>query len=358
MDEEALLERRFVPMATIVPPPKAGEDVCRRCNSSKGVLISPCSNCTEFRYIHRECLNEERANVDKPQNLYSCAYCDTEFKLVVVQDPSRIQRYKFHAYVFRDFFAIFCILQFAIMIFGVIVKEIDTAAAFCVPNCQLNVTILDQCENCPPIKAIIFNQGLSDEYDRSIYYTCGIVLLLASLGFFGLLNKCCKCVKASELPPLVITRPSNDTCCDDCCDCCCSPVYSYNSRTNTCNCEPMWWYCCKPRHHHHHHHNNGDGDCCRQNDSNCCESKNKSNSNASVILVIILVFIICAFAIVGIFYGLVLTFALFQRIVQRHMHLRELQYIATEYPVANLCEPLDSNVPYASIVSQVRGTVL
>lgn len=72
-----------------------------------------------------------------------------------------------------------------------------------------------------------------------------------------------------------------------------------------------------------------------------------------VIFLVVCLIIIC-FAFIGLFYGIVLATALFQRVVQRHLHLLDLREIAREYPVADFATPLDQDIPYAEVVREVR----
>jgi hypothetical protein len=212
--------------------------------------------------------------------------------------------------VLRDFFVVFCIIQFIIVILGAIIREIDKASAYCVPTCQVpvNGTAPDPCVACPPIKAVLFPTSMED-HDRITYYVCGVITFLALIGFFGLCNSFCECLAKPAPPP--------------------------SSSRDTCYCGDCYCRCDSPK-----------GDCGDGGD----------DGNATVIILVGIIMVM--FAIVGIFYGIVLATALFQRIVQRHVRTLELRVIAADYPVADLADMTqDQDIPYATVLSDVREMV-
>jgi hypothetical protein len=197
----------------------------------------------------------------------------------------------------RDFFVLFCAVQMILLLLALLVRAVDDLIAFCVPSCQPDVHHGEQCVTCAPIKHIFFPQNMGEDHERIVYYLCAIVLFFACLGVAGLCSKCCE-----QAAPTTTTTHQ---------------------------------------------------DCCIIVDCKDPPGDNKPNDCAVVLIVIVVLIIVC-FAFIGIFYGLILSTALFQRSVQRHMYLLELQGIAVSYSVVDLSAPVDTHIPYAQVINDVR----
>jgi len=337
---------RNVPVAStaFAGDEEAAPMVCRECllAGDPSTLIAPCACTGREKWVHKDCLDKSRATPSRPQSVYNCERCKQDFKLFPKAGETSSQRHRrarFHALVLRDFFVVFCIVQLLIVTIGAIIKGIDDASAYCMPQCQDGNSTSGDCTICPPIKTVLFPQTMED-HDRITYYICGIVGFLATIGFFGLCNSCCTMIDA----PAPVVRHSTrhqGGCCELCCQGCC----------NECGRTGVWIYrddgcccCCDTR-----HHSSSSKDC-------KCDSNN-GDKDAGAAIVVVVAIIVILFAVVGIFYGIVLATALFQRIVQRHIHRLELRLITADYPVADLSQPLDENIPYAQIVNDVREMV-
>ncbi|KAH9257839.1 hypothetical protein BASA81_003858 [Batrachochytrium salamandrivorans] len=316
-----------VPTATVVAPP-APHSVCQFCGQrGREELILPCRNCPT-RFAHRTCLDKERVNIHHPDFVVSCSTCQHDFTLLPSRSSQRARRLRFHAYVLRDFFLVFCVLQLILVLLAVLMSVVDQAVAFCLPSCQPHDKHVEEdCVVCPPIKNTFFPSSLSQDHERFTYYLCGLVVFFALMGLFGL---CHRCLQGNDTQSF--DRPVQVFCCDcgggrrhhrgtcHCGDCCCY------CDVGDCNCNGGG--------------GNGSGDNCGQ---------------VGLVLLVLVAVIVIMFAFVGLFVGIVMATALAQRISQRHLYLLDLREIASDYPVANLAEPLEENIPYAEVVSERRN---
>ena len=209
-----------------------GNKFCRVCwetSTLENPLIVPCQCTNNERYVHRNCLDRARIDVDHPSNLYRCPKCHADFHLIAKQGESSTQRRrraKFHLLVLRDFFFVFLLMQFCIILCALLVKLIDNAVAYCVPACQPEETVSNgTCIVCAPLKATFFSKSMED-HERITYYSCGFILFLAFIGLFGICNFCFSCIEHPQPVPIYNHRTSyvrqtkgyEDCCC--CCDAC------------------------------------------------------------------------------------------------------------------------------------------
>lgn len=327
--QQALLE------AAVLPP--THESFCRVCLRSAGPqpLIAPCACTGNRQYVHRDCLDAERTNITNPSLLYKCDSCKNDYRLLPSQVSSATsRRIKFYKYVLRDFLVVFLVLQMCIVLCGMLVKAVDSASAYCLPECQPDERIPSEpCTKCPPLKTLIFPRSM-DDHERITYYLSGIVVLLAMVGVCGCMSRALGCVPLDDDQSFSQGYRRRRSC-----TCCAPSSHSYNTYPGHCDA-----FCCC--------------DCAcdasTSSDCECCNCKQDGNDSRVIIVIVVLVLV---FAIVGIFYGIVLMTALFQRIVQRHIHHLELNIIARDFPVADLVEPLDEHIPYAQVLEEVRELV-
>jgi hypothetical protein len=356
LEDLPLAAGRLVHAASALAPDDEGE-LCRICLSEDDPqdLIAPCNCAGSAKYVHRDCLDEWRASVDRPRAFSHCAVCTREFTLLPTRPHSALwkRQAKFKALVARDFFLAFLLCQACIVALGAIVRALDGALATCLPGCQpaAGASEPGACVACAPIKHTFFPAMLSDgEHEKTYMYLCGLVMFLALIGMVGACGRFCGASMATPPPPVqrapslrhlhsaespqhgygagprrgVRGYPSCDCyvcfsdrdcerCMNRCCDCercgdgCCD-CRSLQCVCPQCNCPA---------------HGGGGGD---------------GNDNCLVLLLAVMVFVLLAFAVVGVFYGLVMMSIFVQRTVQRHYHHLQLRALAKDYVVVDLLD--------------------
>lgn len=126
-----------------------------------------------------------------------------------------------------------------------------------------------------------------------IYYLSSLILFLALLGFFGLIGLCCGLIKNDGV--------------DDRCDCCCYQCFFLNMSCNDCG----------------GNHNCGGG-----------------GDGASILVIILLIFVLI-FAIIGVFFGIILSGMIIRKVVKHHTNKLWLTQETKKYVVKDFTERID-----------------
>jgi len=148
-----------------------GSKQCRICLEEGGLdLIAPCRCKGSSKWIHRNCLDQWRATKREGRAFTHCVTCDFEFVIQVVEhseSEERCRKIRYTAFVARDTFALFLLLQCVIAGFGGIIYACDVAQTV----------------------RHLFPPALSN-HPIPTYYLAGLILFLAILGVCGLVIAC------------------------------------------------------------------------------------------------------------------------------------------------------------------------
>jgi len=134
-------------------------------------LIAPCRCKGSSKWIHRSCLDQWRATKREGRAFTHCGTCDFEFVVQVVGDSEsaeRCRKIRYTAFVARDTFALFILLQAMIAALAGITYACDS---------KQNVRNM-------------FPSAISDS-PIAAYYLTGLILFFAILGLCGLVAFCC-----------------------------------------------------------------------------------------------------------------------------------------------------------------------
>lgn len=335
--------------------------ICRICLSSdeQEKMIAPCSCRGSARWVHRDCLDEWRAQERVPWAFTHCSVCRDayEFEAASTANASQ-QQLRFGLLVTRDIALFFLLLQSTIAGLGFLMHAIDRGV------------------NCPdtPSWAIPCNTTITKLYPRgwadsnSIshlrlgpYYVTAVVLLLALLGVLGLVlalaghlprapttrasafgSSVAAPISSSHAAPDIRRRQRVTTArACDCRDCGnCGPCYVCD------DCDCLFWPC---------YVSDGPGSCCdgccavgrgcarcdgcRGGGGSCCECGEcgaGDSSDAGAFALVVVAAVVVVFVLIGIFVGVFLCTLLFQRIVQSHVHLLRMRSEARRLVVKDL----------------------
>lgn len=257
---------------------------CRICLESDGRdFIAPCKCKGSQKYVHRECLDNWRS-IKEGFAFCHCTTCKTPYHIRVHTPADRKWRtLKFRFFVTRDILSIFFAVQLVISLFGYLVYTVDHR-------------IGNKLEHI---------WGFVNDYP--FYYLCGVIVFLVFLGLSGCFMTCYDRRLRNEL-----AQP-----CREVCLCCCEG----DCRVPGTLC--MWTDCAM---------------CCE----GCAGSLGECTScvagagEAAPVLMIVALVALAIFAVVGLFYSVLVTTMVVQRIWQRHYHILAKRMLTKEYVVEDL----------------------
>ncbi|KAJ8542019.1 hypothetical protein K7X08_016885 [Anisodus acutangulus] len=281
---------------------------CRICLESDGRdFIAPCKCKGTSKYVHRECLDQWRA-VKEGFAFSHCTTCKTPFYLRVNDLHRRWRSLKFQFFVTSDVLFIFLAVQLVIASLGYLVYMIDKHQMFW----------------------LHLHWGFGSEL--SFYYICGALFFFALMGISGCFLTCFDESVRNDLGQPCQNVLSCCSCRGMCADC----YTSRSSRTYICidsnicfgNCSNLTCECCS--------------DCEGGNSCTDCECGNCFGGDCSEpgtpVLLIVVVIVVGLFAIVGMFYSVLVATMVGQRIWQRNYHILEKRMLTKEYVVEDVGE--------------------
>jgi hypothetical protein len=163
-------------------PPSSSSSSCHICSRTDGQLITACL-CGK---VHRECLDQDRINIDIHGAFWGCPTCRTEYIFIQRDIPEEKSvlakaRCEFFCLVVKDLGLILLIWQLLIGICGMIIYGFDST----LPE-------NDQLRNL---------SSFQNWDDITIYYMFGTIIFFAILGFvFACSELCCGCLKKPKQP--------------------------------------------------------------------------------------------------------------------------------------------------------------
>lgn len=279
---------------------------CRICLDSEDQesLIAPCSCSGTQRWVHRACLDEWRAQERVPHAFTQCPTCRFEY---VVEARADHRSCRFGCLVLRDTVCIFAAVQCVLAYVGAALHAVDTHGA---------------------IKQL-YPRGWAERNEAlhlSIgpYYASAVILCLALLGLLGLWLK----LIGKLPPPLPPARRAAVR------------LHGPDAGQRGCECSPGFWQgfwqgCCH--------------DCCQGIGEGCarCEageggcspaslgSEGGSGEGALPVLAVLLFLL----ALVGLFYAVLFSTVVIQRLAQRHLHLLSMRSETQRVVVQDLAPP-------------------
>jgi hypothetical protein len=165
---------------------------CRICLDDEGELIAPCKCKGSSKWVHRVCLDQWR--ITKPDRFFThCDICSFEYVIEdeANQDAVACRHVRFAALIGRDVVACLLLINLVIVVFGTITWYFDHESKAFVHAIPMDTT------------------GYTN---RTIYYACGMLWMLAVLGLYGIINscltghcgpqdfRCCDCCRPVEEP--------------------------------------------------------------------------------------------------------------------------------------------------------------
>ena len=365
-------------------PPKPADARCRLCDSSDDtdLLIKPCRCDGHSKYVHRDCLNQQRSFNENNRGFMHCRDCEYRYwidlKESYVPDakcfgqPQRI--WKFRGMVARDTIALFILLQGVIALFGYVVERADSCASLqgCGQGCGdvepwgyvCGTGHMDPSTNVTTMYGGFLLNEFSiwhlNQHYKTTYYFLGLLFFLATVGCVGCMHSCLWfCASDSNqgkgVNDYTDSCVSNYTCyyCFYDCPCCWS-------RSNNIGC------CCYSNNYHHRsryrpigggHYIGGSGiggsntqtdcDCCNGcNCNGCCNGCNCSGckggdckgggGDGAAVLLVIAVVVFVILVMVGFIYGLILITLVMTKMVQKHYAVAQRRTLTRAYIVRDL----------------------
>ncbi|CAI5477800.1 unnamed protein product [Closterium sp. Yama58-4] len=272
--------QQCVPMPIASPsPPRPGRD-----------LIAPCRCKGSARFVHRHCLDQWRANKEGFAFCH-CSTCKARFQLRVCLPPDlRCRHLKFRFFVARDIVLVTLLAQVLIICFGY--------TAYVADYYWFDMG---------------FQKTWGGQSPRTFYYICGVLLFLVSAGLLGAVMTCVDRRFRSDL-----AAP-----CRDICACCCDPLVCGGC---DCHMAPICLY----------------SDCsgcsfCVSGCSDCAAAIGGSSGEAGLLILLTLgAILLVVLALVGVFYCLLVSTLVVQRIWQRHYHVLAKRILTKEFIVEDL----------------------
>ncbi|KAL9229717.1 hypothetical protein vseg_005153 [Gypsophila vaccaria] len=276
---------------------------CRICLETDGRdFIAPCKCKGTSKYVHRECLDQWRS-VKEGFAFSHCTTCKAPYYLRVHAPANRKWRtLKFRFFVTRDILFIFLAVQLVITLLGYLVYMVDAYQEFWLQHYW----------------------GFKNHI--SFYYICGASLFFALLGLSGCLMTCFDRRLRNNL-----AQPCNELCL-----CCCHPGTCADSHFPGTFC--LWGDC---------------GACCSGASGECggcvgsfegCASCVGGAGEAGLPLLFIMALVVLGlFAVIGLFYSVLVATMVCQRIWQRHYHILAKRMLTKEYVVEDVDEMTGSD---------------
>lgn len=298
---------------------------CRICLASDDAdsLIAPCDCKGSARWVHRECLDEWRAQERVPQAFTHCPTCKFEYRTRTVETPSNRQ---FYCLVARDSASLFFGVQATLGTMALFIHACDSTGF--VPK-------LYPKHWAETHAAVHLSIGP--------YYVTAVLCVLAVLGVVGIAMKLTG--RMPERP--VLRHPPRGFCCSgrqgDCELIVCAPdcpFYCCDACCRICAEGACADCCCSA----------GVGDCVGSIGELAAGS-----GEAAVVCVPMLLALLVVFALIGIFVGIFFSTVVFQRIMQKHMHLLHMRSETQRVIVVDLAMPIDIESQGSCCVSAAAG---
>lgn len=289
---------------------------CRICLASDepDTLIAPCNCKGSARWVHRACLDEWRAQERVPKAFTQCPTCKFEYVTRTVETPSNRQ---FYCMITRDFCKLFVVVQLSIGLLASFIHLCDS---------EEFVKKL-----YPPHWAA---EHAAQHFSIGPYYVTAVILLLAVLGLVGAYLKL-----TGRMPQATHRGPRVR---------CCGPGgFCQNCASGQATCAPdTTFFCC-----------DACSRCCFAcGDGACagaaCDCSTTAFSGltdviagsgeAGVICLPILLGLLAIFALIGVFVGFFFCTIVFQRIMQKHVHLLHMRTETQRVVVVDLSVDIES----------------
>ena len=88
----------------------ADEKACRICQDDEGKLIAPCMCSGSVKWVHRECLDEWRAQSFNSKNFVLCSMCNQSYVFERINQTEQAKK-KYRLRILRDFLVLFAVLS-------------------------------------------------------------------------------------------------------------------------------------------------------------------------------------------------------------------------------------------------------
>ena len=366
-------EAKIMSADDYVAPPKPEDAKCRLCGSMEGqnLLIKPCRCDGGNKYVHRDCLDQQRSFNENNQGFMHCRDCEYRYWIDVKDsyapdkrccgEPKRI--WKFRGLVARDTIAIFVLLQMVIIGFAYVVERADSCASLqgCGQGCGdvkpfgyvcgSGVTTYDPTTGRN--ETVIYGGELLNDFSfmhvnehyKTTYYFIGLLFFFAALGCVGCMHSCCWFCEDGNKEKGV--DGYTQSCVDDY-----TCMYCFYADRSCC------CYGSRYRHHSYHYQpvgstyygggGNNNCDCC--NGCNCCDGCNCNGCNCNgdckcdgggggdgaAVLLVIAVIVFVILVLVGFIYGLILLTLVMTKMVQKHYALAQRRVMTRNYIVRDL----------------------
>lgn len=259
--------------------------------------------------MHRECLDEWRAQEQVARAFTHCPTCKFEYEVEVRDDHRASRLLKFRCLMLRDTCALFTSIQLTLASLAFLLHCVDGEAR--IPE--------------------LFPHGWARReakvhFSIGPYYCSAVIVCLALLGLLGVFLKATGRLPAP--PPRPAARHRVDTsCCPNCCqNCVYDPVGCYYVGFDCDACCRACW-------------------CCPSEAASCecgacaescgaCDVASAGGEGCALLLPVLLV-VLLIFAVIGLFVGAFFSMVLFQRALQRHVHLLQMRSEAQRVVVVN-----------------------
>jgi hypothetical protein len=371
-------------------PPKPADAKCRLCGSGADadMLMKPC-RCETF--VHRDCLNQQRAMLEHTSEFVTCRTCQYRYWIDIKEEyqpdekccgkPARI--WKFRGMVARDTAAIFILLQAIIVAYACVVERIDSCGSLqgCGQGCSCDAVAefykcpVDVPSNYPcgkgayfppPINtSVIYGGPLLNAFSifgvnghyKTTYYFAGLLFFLASIGVVACCHSGCYFQNGGKGGVDGYTNDcvDNYTCyyCFNDCPCCWSHHSSFGCCCYGHNYRPVRYRptlarasgpsmhlqndpcltCCA-----NCNCSGGSGNCGSSGGGDCkCDNcSGGGGGDGAAVLLVIVVIIVLIFALIGFIYGLILLTLAITKIVQKHYAVAQRRVMTRNYIVRDL----------------------
>ncbi|KAG5607360.1 hypothetical protein H5410_028852 [Solanum commersonii] len=280
---------------------------CRICLENDGEdFIAPCKCKGSSKYVHRECLDQWRA-VKEGFAFSHCTTCKAPFYLRVNDLQRKWRTLKFRFFVTTDILFIFLAVQLVIAALGYLVYVIDTHQK----------------------SWLRLHWGFGSEL--GFYYICGALLFFALVGISGCFLTYFVKVCRDDLSQPCENALSCCSCTSLCADCHTRRPHTGTTYicidTNLCcdNCSNWTCECCSENH------------SCTDCECGSCLGGGGDQSGIPGLFVVAVI-VIGLFALLGMFYSVLVATMVVQRIWQRHYHILEKRMLTKEYVVEDVGE--------------------
>ena len=383
-----------------IPPPKPANAQCRLCKSGedRDLLIKPCRCDGDQRYVHRDCLDQQRAILQKHGEFVQCAECKYRYWIDIKEEykpdekccgePTRI--WKFRGMVARDTVTIFMVIQMIIVLYAFVVERIDSCNSVqgCGVGCSCDEIskwytcpdgVRDMCGKSVYSNTtgtnISFGGPLLNHFSifnvnrhyKTTYYFAGLLFMLATVGVFVCCHSMCYFCNGGEGGADGYTNHFIDNytcyyCFNDCpCywsthndyGCCCySSNYryrpsAYSPKLGSAHSSTISLTGGSTGSNYAVGDNSSSGvNCCRGCDCQChggcggsgckCDDCKGGGGDGAPALLVILVIIVIMFAFIGFIYGLVLLNLAITKVVQKHYAVAQRRVMTRNYIVRDL----------------------